>query len=192
MVINANALMREMKQAFKGGGYTVICDPRGTTIICCSHWAVEIDNADVPRQALSLMALHMGFLPEEGDAYKVIKGKDEPVVQTRIYEEAIAPIRGLDAAAAIETSSAAVVVKTTLIYDNCNVWQGAAEDKTVLLVNPALEGILTRKRGSIVRRAGNALCLKGEVSKAYIIGDVPHEQKLYMDHLAAIRWPVEK
>lgn len=192
MVINANALVRQMKEAFKGGGYTVICDPKGTTIICCGSWAVEIDNADVPRQALSLMALHMGFLPEEGDAYKVIKGKDEPVVQTRIYEEAIAPIRGLDAAAAIETSSAAVVVKTTLIYDNCNVWQGATEDKSVLLVNPALEGILTRKRDSIVRRAGNALCLKGEVSKAYIIGDVPHEQKLYMDHLADIRWPVEK
>lgn len=192
MVINGNALVRQMKEAFKGGGYTVICDPKGTTIICCGYWAVEIDNADVPRQALSLMALHMGFLPEEGDAYKVIKGKGEPVIQTRIYDEAIKPIRELDDAACVDTSSNAVVVKTILTYDGCNVWQGASADQSVLLVNPALEGVMARKRDSIVHRAGNALCLKGEVSKAYIMRVDMDKQKPQMDHMAAIRWPVEK
>lgn len=190
MVINGKALVREMKEAFKRNGYTVICDPRGTTVICCGFWAVEIDNADVPRQALSLMALHMGFLPEEGDAYKIIKGKDEPIVQTQIYESAVAPIRALDTEAVLDTTSASVMEKTILTYDGCNVWQNASEDKSVLLVNPALEGIMARKRDSIVHRAGNALCLKGEVSKAYIMRVDCDKQKPQMDHLADIRWPV--
>lgn len=85
MVIREKALVREMKEAYKRGGYTVLVRPNGRTVICSPYWSVEIDNHEVPREALSLMALHMGFLPESGDAYKIYKGDKTPAVQEEVF-----------------------------------------------------------------------------------------------------------
>lgn len=77
MVIGENSLVREMKEAFKGGGYTIICRPGEATVIMCPYWAVEINDENLPREVLSLLALHMGYLPKEGEAYKIMKAGQE-------------------------------------------------------------------------------------------------------------------
>lgn len=73
MVIKEKELARLMKDAYRGGGYTVAVRGNGKTVICTNAWAVEIDDASLPREALSMMALHMGFLPEPDEAFTIYK-----------------------------------------------------------------------------------------------------------------------
>ena len=45
MVIKEKELARLMKDAYRGGGYTVAVRGNGKTVICANAWAVEIDDA---------------------------------------------------------------------------------------------------------------------------------------------------
>lgn len=97
MVIKEKELARLMKDAYRGGGYTVAVRGNGKTVICTNAWAVEVDNASLPREALSMMALHMGFLPEPDEAFTIYKGNKEPTVQTKDFNVAVQCITQLDA-----------------------------------------------------------------------------------------------
>ena len=97
MVIKEKELARLMKDAYRGGGYTVAVRGNGKTVICTNAWAVEIDDASLPREALSMMALHMGFLPEPDEAFTIYKGNKEPTVQTKDFDVAVQCITQLDA-----------------------------------------------------------------------------------------------
>ena len=55
MVIKEKELARLMKDAYRGGGYTVAVRGNGKTVICANAWAVEIDDASLPREALSMI-----------------------------------------------------------------------------------------------------------------------------------------
>ena len=97
MVINDKALVREMKRAYKGGGYTVAVRNGSCALVIYSFaWVVELSGDNIPREVLSLLTLHMGFLPEEGFAYKILKGKDEPTVQSTMYDVAMKPLQMLE------------------------------------------------------------------------------------------------
>lgn len=115
MVVNDKALVSNMKDAYNGGGYTVLVRPRGSHAIHTACWAVDIDNAHVPREVLSLLALHMGLLPESGEAYKITKTKEGPNVQKVIYDVAEGPLRTLEA----DTFEANLseLRKTNVIFD---------------------------------------------------------------------------
>lgn len=45
MVIKEKELARLMKDAYRGGGYTVAVRGNGKTVIYANAWAVEIDDA---------------------------------------------------------------------------------------------------------------------------------------------------
>lgn len=184
MVIRERALVREMKEAYKHGGYTVLVRHTGKTVICSPYWAVEIDDDDVPREALSLMALHMGFLPEPGDAYKIYKGDKTPAVQEEVFEVAAEWVDQLNNAYLIREEKALAVKKTVLTYNGYNVWQ---EDKTrrILLIHPEYERILYKKEPA--HMIGEAVCVADQVSRVYILrAEQIAEDKML--HLAQQEW----
>lgn len=186
MVINEKTLIREMKEAYKGGGYTVITSHKETTLILTHAWAVEINDENLPREVLSLLALHMGYLPEDGEAYKITKADKEPAVQKMIYETALLMVRKLELPLLHSDESPKVAVKKTLLtFDGCNVWQKTG-NQGIVLIDPAYEGILRKKEDVVM--AGDAICKKGEVSKVYIfrVEDAKWENQLH--HLGQIQW----
>lgn len=66
MVVNDKALVREMKEAFKGWGYTVMVVSGDKWVIGSKdNWTVVIDGQNnVPNEVLALIVLHMGELPK--------------------------------------------------------------------------------------------------------------------------------
>lgn len=179
MVIREKALVREMKEAYKHGGYTVLVRKTGRTVICSPYWAVEIDNHEVPREALSLMALHMGFLPEPGDAYTVYKGDKKPTIQERISEEATDWVDTLDETLLDPEESPLMVKKTVLTYGGYNVWQ---QDKTrhILLINPEYERILYKlEKVSLI---SGTIYAMDQVSRVFVLTapQIPEEKMLLL------------
>lgn len=186
MEIREQSLVREMKEAYKGGGYTVICRPGETTVILCLAWAVVINNENLPREVLSLLALHMGYLPKEGEAYKIMKADKEPMVQKMLFDTAISPIRTMEGIVAEAQGTIPVAVKKTLLtFDGCNVWQKTGNNG-IVLIDPEYESILRKKDDVIM--AGDAIYKEGEVSKVYVmrVNNTAHENQL--NHLGQIPW----
>lgn len=186
MVINEKVLVRELKAAYKSGGYIVINRPGGRTVFWTPAWTVEINTENLPREVLALLALHMGCLPEEGRSYRIMKGKDEPTVQTMLFESAIIPIRNLEEAVQMAAEVMTVTArKTVLTFDGWNIWQKIGNNGC-LLVNPTCEQLL-RKRDEVII-VGDYLYKEGEISKVYILrGNEPrHENQL--NHLGQILW----
>lgn len=81
MVINESALLRAMREDYKGQGYTVArraeieADPESESILLLSanDWMVEIGWKNVSAKIFGLVAEHMKGLPEVGQAFKVKK-----------------------------------------------------------------------------------------------------------------------
>lgn len=186
MVIDEKALVRELKAAYKGGGYNVILRPGGRTVLCCAAWAVEIDNENLPREVLSVLALHMGYLPEEGEAYKIMKGAKEPTVQKMIFDTAMEPIRKLEGAVTDASISVPVTVKKTMLtFDGWNVWQKTGNNG-ILLVDPAYEMIL-RKLDEVIA-VGDAIYKEGSISKAYIMRGTAAMYENQLNYLGQVPW----
>ena len=76
MVINESALLRAMREDYKGQGYTVArraeieADPESESILLLSanDWMVEIGWKNVSAKIFGLVAEHMKGLPEVGQA----------------------------------------------------------------------------------------------------------------------------
>lgn len=186
MVIREQSLVREMKEAFKGGGYTVIYTHEATMVILCSSWVVEINNENIPREVLSLLALHMGYLPDVGEAYKIMKADKEPTVQKMLFETALLMIRKLELPLMHKEKNPKVEVKKTLLtFDGCNVWQKIGNNGIVLIA-PECESILRKKDDVIM--AGDAIYKEGEVSKAYIFRALDARWENQLNHLGQIPW----
>lgn len=186
MVIREKRLVSLMKDAYKAGGYTVAVRENGKTVISASRWAVETDNASVPREALSMMALHMGFLPESGEAYRIYKGHKEADVQSEILTSAVEFITGLETLRLEARSGETGIMKTILTYNGYSVWQ-QTQNGHILLVDPALE-LLLYKKDDICRVGGALYGADGE-SSVYILCQPEADYRKSLDHLAEITWP---
>lgn len=188
MVINEKALIAQMKEAYNKGGY-VVARRDDTHIIQCNFWAVEIDNDNLPREAISLMALHMGFLPEEDCAYRITKTKEGPSVQHMLIDTALSNVRKfeneMDAVAYVPV----MMRKTIVTYEGCSVWQKQG-NCGVFLIDPKYESILRKKQEA--RIVSGALYAEGEISKVYImrVDKSPDDPEIV--HLSQTRWTVVK
>lgn len=189
MVIKDKALVAQMKDAYGKGGYVVANRGGDTYVINCAYWAVEIDRENLPREALSLMALHMGFLPEEDRAYRITKTKEGPSVQHVLIDVALSNIRKFEQ----EIDEAAYVPvmmrKTIVTYDGCSVWQKEG-NCGVILIDPRYESILRKKQEA--RIVSGALYVEGEISKAYIMPVERSSAEPEIVHLSGTRWTVVK
>ena len=80
MVVNESALLRAMREDYKGQGYTVArraeneADPESESILLLSanDWMVEIGWKNVSAKIFGLVAEHMKGLPEVGDYCKSV------------------------------------------------------------------------------------------------------------------------
>ena len=81
MVINESALLRAMKEDYKGQGYTVArrfdnldtADDESVLVLSSGDWLVEIEWKNVPPKVFGLIAQHLKGLPAVGEAFTVKK-----------------------------------------------------------------------------------------------------------------------
>ena len=88
MVVNESALLRAMREDYKGQGYTVARraddedDPESESslLLSANDWMVEIGWKNVSAKIFGLVAEHMKGLPEVGQAFKVKKKETNTVI----------------------------------------------------------------------------------------------------------------
>lgn len=81
MVVNESALLRAMKEDYKGQGYTVArrfenldeTDDESILVLTSGDWLVEIEWKNVPSKVFGLIAQHLKGLPAVGEAFTVKK-----------------------------------------------------------------------------------------------------------------------
>lgn len=186
MVIRDTALVKRIKERYREGGYTVITEPDGWTAILCPAWMVRAKNDHLPREVLSLLALHLGFLPEPETAYRIMKGKDEPSVQDMIYETAVEPVKWMQGLAEIAEGSVPVQVKKTLlIFDGWNLWQKCGNGG-IAMINPGYETLFRSLDG--VTMAGDAFYKRGILSECFVMKGIREDRERELNHLGKIFW----
>ena len=179
MVINEKALLNRVKEAYKTGGYTVAVN-EDRHIITGGTWAVELDSDNLPWDLMGLMAVHMGFLPKPGAAYKITKTKAGPYVQHMMYEDAAKTVEAMDA-----YPVAATVTKTSLTMDGCNVWQSDI-GMNVHLIRPDLEELFRKTED--VQLAGHTFRSLGEISRVWVMKVTIDPEDARIQCLSSIRW----
>lgn len=189
MVINDKVLVRELKEAYKGWGYTVLVTEDDQWVFrSADAWLVEIDGQDnVPNEVLALIVLHMGHLPKEETCHRIYKGEKCSCIQKEVYsagEETWRSFRKMRS----ETDVVPVEVRrTALVYGRRRVWQ-ERESQQIMLIDPRFEGLMEVGAESLIRRVGENICLEGEISEVYISqarGGAPEDM---LEHLAQYKW----
>lgn len=83
MFINESRLCKMLKKEYNNGGIVFGSDGEGT-YIACDFWGVWIDNMHLSNRIKSAVVEMAGFLPIEGECFKV--SKDEPEAQEYIAD----------------------------------------------------------------------------------------------------------
>ena len=189
MVVNEKVLVREMKEAYKGWGYTVmVMDGDRWVIQSNDAWAVEIEGQDnVPNEVKALIVLHMGHLPKEQRCYRIYKGSKGTCIQKEVYAVAVQNWKSFGRVRE-ETDELPVEVRhTALTYGRRRVWQRIG-DKQVLLIDPRFEGLMDIGAESVVRAVAQQIYLEGEISCVYINRATGGASEELLNHLAQVKW----
>lgn len=186
MVVNEKALVREMKEAFKGWGYTVMVASGDKWVIGSKdNWTVVIDGQNnVPNEVLALIVLHMGELPKAQQSYRIYKAEKSICIQKEVYKVALEDFERLEKSKPLNDEE---VRKTALVYGRRRVWQ-QLEDKKILLINPRFEGLMDIGGDSMVCTVGEQIYLEGEISCVYISRARGGANEVLLEHLAQVRW----
>ena len=83
MIINERGLVRNIKQAYKRSGYTIISTGDQVTLFT-EDWYVRADWDKFPRKALAAIVECMGMLPATSDALAVMAGEEPQVVMPEV------------------------------------------------------------------------------------------------------------
>lgn len=186
MVVNESALLKQMQNAYKSGGYHVAVGdlPHPGCFMIAPYgyaWCVIIDRLRVPWSVLGLIVKHIGKIPEKDEAYLVHKDS----VQEEVFEVAAKPAQLAEQRSRTVTLSA--LKHTKLIYADRNVWQRCI-DQEIVLVNPEYEDIAVLKEAQ-AQMVDNLLYAKGQHSKVFIGRVAPGEhEKDMITHLSLVRW----
>ena len=79
MLINEAGLIRAIKRAYKGSGYTVA--NHGDAIsIYAQTWYIQANRALVTNKVLAAIVEHMGMIPEVGAPTSAMKGEEPQLV----------------------------------------------------------------------------------------------------------------
>lgn len=189
MIVNEKALVRGMKEAYKGSGYTVLVRANDTWVIYCGYWAAIIDGqSNVPNEVLSLIVLHMGFLPGMETAYRVFKTDTGPAIQEEVYAVADETISKLEASR-MQPDKIADIQQTKLMLRSYRVWQ-QEKDLKILLIDPKYESIMDSKLG--VRSSGDAIFQAGGISCVYVMRVKTEANNAQIEHLSQMQWVTTK
>lgn len=185
MVIEEKALLRAMKAAYSGWGYTVTVTDRDVWVISTPAWIARIcKQNNVPNEVLALIVLHMGYLPEAETAYRIFKSDTGPAIQEKIYSEAIDSIRTMETVRYDPEIKKPAVRKTKLHFGRCRVWQ-RPEDLQIFLVDPRYESMIAFQNN--VHTVRTALCAAGEISSIYVFREHVEEED-QIEHLEQMQW----
>lgn len=185
MVVNEKALRTRIKEAFKNQGYTVAVDD-GVMWINGGFWLIWVNTDEVSNETLSLITLHTRKTLRDGEAYKVVKGDNGPIVQKVLLDAAMASAKTMgDHLAARTMSETFKMLKTNLRYDGCGVWQNDTH-LNVVLIDPRYEALIEDKKG--VTALGTGIYAEGEISGAWVLRKDVKGQEVQLQHLAGMRW----
>lgn len=160
MVINESALLRAIKEDYKGQGYTVARrtgeDDEGVLVLDSSDWLVEIDWKNIPPKIIGLIAQHLKGLPHVGDAFTVQKKETNATIFNMV-----------DRFPEIDQKSPVIIARRTrLMYENMEVWQKSGNDGCMFV--PFETAAMLLDHGRIVRWASGGICLEGKVSRVFV------------------------
>lgn len=189
MVVNDKVLVREMKEAYKGFGYSVMVTDEDKWVFQRNDaWAVEIEGQDnVPNEVLALIVLHMGHLPKAQQCYRIYKCDKGVGIQKEVYAVAVQNWKSFERAREETDGAPEEVRRTALVYGRRRMWQQIA-DKQVLLMDPRFEGLMDIGAESVVRAVGQQIYLEGEISCVYISQARGGASEALLDHLAKVKW----
>lgn len=189
MVVNERALVREMKAAYKVAGYGVAVRSDGTWVFTAPEWAVVIEGAgNVPREVLSLVVLHMGFLPKHGEAWLVFKTNNGPQAQKQVFEVALEPVRKIEEMDAASARDPEWIYPSHIRMGQERLWQNPG-NLEVMLVNPRFSSLMEETQG--IHRVGKHICLGGAISWVYVSGSDNNGKDSQLEHLARMQWVEE-
>lgn len=154
MTFNEKCLLRAMKSAFKGYGYTVAQTESGL-VITGDMWGVAIRERMVPNEVKSLIVLHTGKLPENGCA--IFCQKDN--VSSKIYELAVERLAELHQG--WKDGIYDTMAPTRLTMDRYRLWQ-RKKDLKLALIDPEYQQILDFTDREIYMVKGALYCESGD------------------------------
>lgn len=151
-MIEEKALCAAMKAAWRGSGYEVYATG-DTLVITTNEMGVEMGRRNVSRKVLSLLALHLGEIPD-GTAYSVKKSG----AQQEMLDVAMGHWDGVRNR--VESAERRILRRTPMDWKNRGVWQ---EDETgaVHAFDPALSDIIEATPDGIEMADGLMVCDDG-------------------------------
>lgn len=163
MVVNESALLRAMREDYKGQGYTVARraddedDPESESslLLSANDWMVEIGWKNVSAKIFGLVAEHMKGLPEVGQAFKVKKKETNTVIFDMVEKF---PKHNPD-------ERIIATHRTRLIYESMEVWQ-EERNNSCMLVPSETAGMLL-DHGRIVQWIDGGLLITGKEANAW-------------------------
>lgn len=189
MVVNDKALVRELKEAYKGWGYSVMVTDNDQWVFrSADKWVVMIEGQDnVPNEVLALIVLHMGHLPKRDTCQRIYKMEKSTCVQKEVYKVAEENWQSWVKMREETDACPVKICRTPLVYGRRRVWQERGS-KAILLIDPRFEGLMHVGGDSVIRRVGENICLEGEISEVYISRARGGANENLLDHLAQVSW----
>lgn len=187
MVVNEKGLLKAMKDAYKGAGYKVAAeeDDDGTVsiVVAAPAWIAIVEQKNMPRKALGLIAEHVGTIPAPGEAY-MVRAKED--TQTEIYGMALRDLNSLREAE--EQEAGRIVKRTNIALGGYRIWQ-RQKDLGCLMIDPIYEGIMDADKRTVRTAGENAITVEGLASRVYIFRETVRESmEASVKHLSQMQW----
>lgn len=187
MVINEKALVAQVKEAYKTGGYTVAVQD-GRMMLSNGYWLASIDGKNVPSELLAILAGHIRDVPKEGQAYRVAKTKEGPFAQSKILEDAMKPMQTMHAQRdeVWEDINPPIMLPTPLTHNGMQLWQ-SLPGLDIYMIDPRFSVLIDRKADE-VWKVGNGLYAQGEISELWVLRVLEGGAAEQIKHLEKIAW----
>lgn len=151
-MIEEKALCAAMKAAWRGSGYEVYATG-DTLVITTNEMGVEMGRRNVSRKVLSLLALHLGEIPD-GTAYSVKKSG----AQQEMLDVAMGHWDGVRNR--VESAERRILRRTPMDWKNRGVWQEEGTGR-VHAFDRDLTDIITAEPEGIEMADGLMVCDDG-------------------------------
>lgn len=166
MVINETALLRAIREDYKGQGYTVARRPgkdedsaeeESVLVLDSSDWLVEIDWKNVPPKVIGLVAQHLKGLPRIGEAFTVQKKETNTTIFNMV-----------DRFPEIDPKAPVIVAhRTRLMFESLEVWQKDGNNGCMFV--PVETADMLLDHGRVVKWVQGGLYLEGKASRIRIL-----------------------
>lgn len=162
MVVNETALLRAIREDYKGQGYTVARRPsdddeeEGTLVLESSDWLVEIEWKNVPPKIIGLIAQHLKGLPDLGEAFTVQKKETKTTIFNMVGRMP-----------EIEPKAPVIIAhRTRLMYESTEVWQKDGNNGCMFV--PVETADMLLDHGRLVKWVDGGLFLEGKASRIHV------------------------